>query len=394
MSLHHEKNPLFKSETASLKPKITIDSILTDNNSKEAEEARFIWFCAREESKQTIVKKCSDAREINPIPDTSIEVNFIGAGKTPLEPKRALLESPGVFGEAVMTHFDGEIMPDGCGGLAAKDDQEKNDTPPVNDLGYYIKNNILHPDPVVQSVLSAMTISDYTEKPILATTQDHRTGKVYPVGVYYSWKNEGDVIASKVVLKSIRKEWYDPEEFYANGLPEMSQDRLIPHFIEFLNAADEKQKRLNERFFDLYEASKVQDPPMIALSTSSMPLGTWLPDLGRTPGLVFKIFGPREKSDNGRVCINPEELKDSSSQIDYPISQSLQNHGQEGKPFARTNTILLDTEDIYLSLSLAYKLLRENENVRNWANIEGHQIIVSENEDGIIKNIEVFNPQI
>lgn len=368
------------------RPKITVGSLFGDNRSEGAEEAITIWRTTRKECNLTLVAKCGDSRTVLPNPDTVIDLNIIAAGEPPPRPLEYILQSPGVRNAVVMGHFDGETagkgkMPKGCGGLEAKENQLKNPEI-VSNLDYYITNNIYHPDPIVQALITGTGMMEYSNKPILVTAQNHRTGEIFPIAVFHSWSNKGAVVAQKVVLTSLRPGGrYDPERFYENGIPLLDETDLTSESIQFLNDSREKVIRLQDKFPDLYEISKVQDPLLIDFSTRRMPFATCFPETGGKPGTAFGVFVS-------------EELMTSICQIEYPISQSLKNHGQKGKPFASTNTILIDTEDFTVSYILARKLIAESRVVRDWASIEGHKIITSETTDGVITQIEEFKPNL
>src|SRR3990167_4233430 len=369
------------------RPKITVGSLFGDNRSEWAEEARTIWRATRAEGNLTLVAKCGDSRTVLPNPDTVIDLNIIATGEPPPRPLEYILQSPGVRKAVVMGHFDGETagvgkMPRGCGGLRAKEDQLKNPEIESN-LDYYISNNIYHPDPIVQSLITGTGMLEYSDRPILVAAQNHRTGEIFPIAVIHSWGNKGAIVAQKAVLTSLRHGGrYDPERFYENGMPVLDETDLTSEFIQFLSDSREKMKRLKDKFPDLYETSRVQDPLLIDFSTRSMPFATCFPETGERPGMAFGVF------------VSPEELITSTCQIEYPISQSLKNHGQKGKPFASTNTILIDTEDFTVSDILACKLIAESRVVKDWASIKGHKIIISATTDGVTTEIEEFKPNI
>ena len=385
--------------------RIDAHSLLRDNLSDWANEARSIWLKTRDEKNLTLVEICGDSRTVLPNPDTSIAINYIAVGEAPPRPQRSLLESPGVGRAVVVGHFDGETarprkMPRGCGGLAAKENQTTS-SELVSNLDYYIRSNINHPDPIIQALITARSMFAHTDKPILVAAQDHRTGKIYPIGVYVTYRDEtrgpvfdqGALIARKSVLVCMDERKYDPEVIYETGIPAL-ENHEVPQFSQFLNDADETERRLNDKFPNLYERSKIQDPLLIDFSTSSMPFATCFPETGEEPGLVFEVFGPRERLENGKIAWKPEELIASLPQIDYPISESLVNHGKRNKPFASTNTIRIDTENLETSKELAQRLVAESSVVRQWISISGHKIIISQTSDRVLQGILPFRPNI
>lgn len=379
------------------RPEVNVASILRDNRSEWADEARTIWLATRDAKNLKLVAKCGDARVELPNPDTVIEMSVIGTGEPPKGPLENILVSPGINGAVVMGHYDGEqgIPLKGCGGLAAKENQLKNPAI-VSNLDYFINNNISHPDPIVQSLITGTGMLEYTRKPILIAAQDHRTSEIVPIAAIHSWgENKGSITAQNVVLASLRPGGkYDPETFYENGIPSIN-DADVPEILrDFLYDGHEKVKRIKDKFPTHYEDSKIQDPVLIDFSTSSMPLPTRLPELGGRLASAFGVFVSRKRVSDDEVEIHPEELMISISQIELPITQSLNNHGQVGKSFARTNTILIDTENFSVSRRLAIQLVATCGAVRTWAAIEGHKIIISKTTDGVITRIEEFRPNI
>jgi len=392
--MNHELLPL-KSEgkITENKIKITSESLYNDNHSEEANEARYIWSKAKSYGSLLIVQKCSDARVFLPSPDTSVAINYIAEGCLPPEPQQLLLASPGVAGEVILAHFDGETfqagkMPEGCGGLKAKKDQIETQKMETY-LDKYIEKHIIHPDPILQACFSALETVKYTEKPVFVAAQDHRTGETFPVAAFYSWGDEKEIVAHKDILGSLFGHRYDPASFYRNGIPQIGEDKLAKIFVNFLNEAQEKSRRINDKYPDFYIESSIQDPPLVVLSTNIIPFAACFPRTGAKPGTVFEVFVPRKRVE-ASVSIKEDELEPSLYQIEYPIRQSLQNNGQDGKPFANTNTILIDTEHISLSRTLAYKLCDQIQSVKDWLNIKTHKILISETEKGILSEIKEF----
>jgi len=375
------------------KPVITVNFLLRDNLSEWADEARTIWHATEAAGNQTLVQDCGDSRTILPMPDTIVEIKCIATGKPDHEPQKNILESPGIARVVVMGHFDGETakvkrMPKGCSGLAAKEEDELKSQQLASNLDYYIRNNLSHPDPIVQALITAKSMFACTNKPILAAAQDHRSGEIYPIGLYATYTDgergpdydEAGLFARKSVILCMDKKTYDPKKFYATGIPTLTDDKF-PQYSQFLSDGHENVKRLKIKYQNLYETSRVQDPLIIDYSSSLIPFSTRFPELGEKPGRVFGIFAGYE-------------FKTSSSQIEYPIMQSLKNHRKKGKPFASTNTILIDTENYTDSGELARQLLAESNVVREWAAITEHKLIISETSDGVIAQIEEFKPNI
>lgn len=375
------------------RPEVTVNSLLRDNRSEWADEARTIWQETDKAGNQTLVQDCGDSRNILPRPDTVVEIKCIATGRPDPEPQKKILQNPGIAKVVVMGHFDGETakigkMPKGCAGGAAKESQLKGSQKLESNLDYYINNHLSHPDPIVQALITAKSMFACTDKPILAAAQDHRTGEIYPIGMYATYTDEergpkydeAGLYARKSVILCMDKGTYDPEKFYETGIPTL-EDHKFPQFRQYLEDGHENVRRLKDKFPNLYEASKVQDPLLIDYSPSLIPFAARFPELGEKPGRAFGIFAGYE-------------FITSSSQIEYPILQSLKNHGQIGKPFASTNTILIDSEDFSESHRLATKLVAESYVVREWVSIVGHKIIISRTTDGVIRDINPFKPNI
>lgn len=364
---------------------ITVDSLLEDNHSSIADERRNTWYETRAKGKLIKIRMCSDARGVLPEPDEEVVVHSIASGPS----AGLLLESPGIESAVIMTHFDGDTVlpgkaPEGCGGLKVKENHNlsgKN----TGKIDSYVEKHIFHPDPIIQACISAEQVAGNTDKPVLAAAQDHRDGSIYPLAVYYTYNDSIVRSVNRKISKMLLGHQYNPEVLYEDGIPVIFPDEAFK-FDDFLQQSRQRVRFLKERYPNLHEESKIQDPSLVVLSTCVIPFSTRFPMTGDKPGAVFEVFVPRTRMGSS-IRITPDDLQPSLEQMEYPVKASLDNHGQEGKPFAGTNTILIDTEQMAFSGALALSFVRQEQWIPKWLSLPNHKILVSETTEGVITRI-------
>ncbi|MBI2031966.1 MAG: hypothetical protein HYT08_05110 [Candidatus Levybacteria bacterium] len=382
-------------EISELRTNITIEGLLQDNHSSAAKKRIRTWFETKDAGELDKLRICGDSRVIPPNPDKEIIVNYIAGGSTP-EPASGIVNNPGVKSAIIMTHFDGETAtlkkpPKGCAGLAAKEVQIQNGKSNQK-LDNYVEKHIWHPDPVVQAVISAEELACETEKPVLAATQDHRDGSIFPLAVMYPWNKSVITVAPRRIKKMLHGRRYIPEELYEEGIPTIDVDEGFK-FYDFLEESKRRVLELKDAYPDLYEGSRVQNPSLIAWSTCVVSFQTRFPIIGDRPGTVFQVFVSRTKDDLDNLKISPEDLQSSLEQMEFPVKASLENHAQSRKSFASTNTILIDTEHFAHSVALALRFVRKERSIPRWLELPNHKILVSETTEGVITRIEEFKPR-
>ena len=276
-------------------------------------------------------------------------------------------------------------MPTGCGGLGAKDKALKDKKPAaIKGISYYIDNNISHPDPLIQALLSANKITRDTGKPSLAVAQNHRIGKIFPVGAFMP----GDIPTFAVNTIDLFSK-YNPQNIYEKGIPELKKKDIPDVFSEFLAASEAQVKDLLLNYPNLKEMLKVQNPRMIVLSTEIISAKVRYPKIASFPGILFKLHLPRFKDQNGKLGVKPEILEEICNQVEYPVQHAVDNFGKPNEAFSKTDRLLIETEDITLSRDIATKLAEE-EWMKKWMTLKDHQVLIAQTQEGISQIIEEF----
>ncbi|MEK7186635.1 MAG: hypothetical protein AAB675_04750 [Patescibacteria group bacterium] len=373
---------------------ITPEVLLEDNRSSVAAERIQTWKNAKKNHRLKMILACSDSRIILPDPNTEIVVNYIAAGRMPPNPKHLLLENLMSEAAVVIGHFDGDTinsgqMPRGCGGLALKESHRR-DGKGSRKIDNFVDLRVYDPDPILQAVRSAMHIAGKTKKPVLAVAQDHRNGKIYPIA---SFEHDEDLVKQIFIRGSVLSSLseYNATELYEQGIPAIQLGQVPDNLQEFMALGAERMKSIRMAYPNNYVESEIQDPSLIFISTCLVPFQARFPITGDKPGRVFEVFAPRYKDDSGTLKFSLSDLQPSLEQAEFPIEQSINNHGQDGKSFASTNTILIDTDTMTLSQELASIFVNEHgEFIQNWLRLPGHKIFVSRTTDGILEEIEEF----
>jgi hypothetical protein len=368
---------------------ITPDTLLKDNHTETADKLRAEWMENKRAGELYVLDACGDARVRFPRPEEYVTLKSIAAGGLI---ESVIVSNAGTKFAVVASHFDGETfvpgqMPTGCGGLGAKDKALKEKKPtPIKGIGYYIENNIEHPDPLIKALLTANRIAKETGKPCLAVAQDHRTSKIYPFGVFLPGK--APICAINLIDQLLG---YNPKEMYGNGIPELENSSIPDIFMEFIDACKAQMKELLVNFPNLTEMLRVQNPRMIVLSTEIMSAKIRYPEIAGFPGILFKLHLPRIKNGT-EVSIDPGKLEDVVNQTEYPIQHAVDNFEKPNEPFSKTDRILIETENIDLSRKVALRLAEE-EWMGNWLALPEHQMLIAQTQEGITQLIEQFTLQ-
>ncbi len=373
------------------------EMFLVDNHSKLAEENRAIWKKNQREGNMHGVAGCSDARPTITEPEKSYSILSITAGLTKVFPE--IISSPGIKDFIVTTHFDGATAKpgtaiSGCGGLQEKEAlMARGVNEPPQGVIDYVHNQIDHPDAIVQSVSQAKKISSMMEKPVLAATQDHRTGRVYPIAAF--WRRHGTLLSAineDIDYTIITPSYYNPEEIYKNGLPSIDYENLadgeFKMFYEYIKSNREMVAQLALKYPDIEEKQRVQNPSTIVLTTDQQPARLRYPSLLEEPGSYFRISIPRRKDSIRKTAfIATHDLDQIMNQTEYPVSHAVLHHGDHSKPFSKVGTVFIETSNMELSEGIADEALKKSW-MREWASIEGHKIIAASATGGVIKEIK------
>jgi len=385
MTFHEGPHPEIAKSSENIE--ITRTRLLDDNHSTEADRLRKERNDNKAAHSLYSLDACGDARGLYPLATKSSSIRSIASGGSK---ENKIITDPAVEYAVVASHFDGEIfvpgqMPTGCGGLGALDQALKDKRPtPIKGIYFYIARKIRHPDPLIQALLTANRTTKETGKPSIAVAQNHRIGKILPIGTFLPEKAPN----CNVNLIDLLSE-YDPKEIYAKGIPELEKSKIPDVFKEFLEASETQVKDLLLNYPDLKEMLKVQNPRIIIISTELISARVRYPKIANFPGLIFKIHLPRVKDEDGRPSVKPELLDEICYQMEYPIQHSVDNFENQNEAFSKTDRFLIETEDIALSRHIATKLAEE-ECLKKWMTLKGHQVLIAQTQEGITQLMEEF----
>lgn len=359
------------------------DLLWQDNRSQKANDMRENY--ERNAASGLLIgeEACGDARTILPLPEKAVPIRSISTAG----PKDyGVFRDPKIGLAVAITHFSGDTleigkMPRGCGGLGAKFAVEQLSS---EGIGNYVRSNIVHPDPIVQALVTARRITKESGKPSLAAVQDHLTTKLYPIAVFLTpvdYKSHVDLI--DLAIK------YDPEIIYADLIPTLKESDIPDIFREFLDAANNQMKNLLMGYVNFKENQKVQNPRMVVLSTEPRSMRVRYPTTAERPGIAFKLHVPRERLESGKISINPAVLDDIVEQAQYPFEHSANHYGDPSEDFSETDIFLVETGDIDVSSQIVNRIVREKW-MQKWLSQQGHGIWIAETNEGITTRIEPF----
>lgn len=368
---------------------ITPQSLYEDAHSLETIRGIQQWEEARRNRDITVWMGCSDARLIIPYKNSISARSIATAGAK--EPYDKLVESDMVKRVVILAHHDGDTVmpgarPTGCGGLGAKADAEMAKS--ERRIARFVGEHVQHPDVIMQAWISGLTIAERTGKPVLAVTQDHLTGIMYPLGAF---TNSGQVIRSGVSVRKLLEGQYDPAQIYANGLPVLPENAIPDDVRDILEENRKQVVDVNQEYPNLrHLAKKQRQARMVVFSTEIRSMRLRFPQTSDIPGTIFKLHIPRQDI-GGATYIPKEVLESSLDQAEYPIHYAVENYGRPQEQFSLTDRFLIETNDIEMSKHLAHQLLQE-EWMQDWAALADHRIIVAQTQGGIPNIIDYYQP--
>ncbi len=365
--------------------KITAESLYADNKSAIAQQNITIWHENAQAGRLIQTNSCDDSRQVIPGLPESVHVQTIGTGGSK-EAYKGLTTNRAVRAVVNAAHHAGNtvaprIVPKGCGGLGAKEDMQKSgQRGHTEGIGHYIENDIYHSDVTVQSCVSAFELSDMSDKPVLAATQDHLTGFIYPlVGFWTKGNTRYNIHNRSITLEDLlRPEKYNPAKIYQDGLPIIDEYDLPDVFLEYLEANKKEVTELHEKYPDFRQRQETQNPTTVVLSTDIRPLRLRFPENFDTPGSVFRGSLPRRKYVNGAeiaVEIPERDLVRAVNQLQYPIEH-----------FSNVENLIIDTRNYQFSLDLMGSFMTKPW-MRDWREIGGKQVILIESQGGRVSRI-------
>lgn len=355
---------------------ITVESLLSDNRSPEAEKRRTEWEENRENKRLTLLATCSDARIITPNPTSSVVVRSIAAGRS-LEPFGKLISHKSIDNVHIMGHHAGNAViegeaPKGCGGLGIKEDQVKHDKVPHSEVEEWVAENVCHPDSLYHAFIKASDVQEFTDKEILLSTQDHLDHTIYPMAGFLGG------LQAPIHYEDFSQ--YKSSDIYRKGIPSLPSSELIgTSFDDYLKKYYEEQ--LPKHLFDYSEhdrtSQEVQSPRILLVTTNVRPPEVCYPELTRRPNKVFVETLAREKI-NDEIVITDKDIRNVVTQAMYPISH-----------FPKLKTLFIETGDIEQSIKIA-RAFEERTWFTPWMESKSTQIIIGESKAGKLQDIRKY----
>lgn len=355
---------------------ITVEAILEDNRSSEAEKRRDEWNENRENKKLTLLNTCSDARIVIPNPMSTAVIRSIAAGRS-LEPFGKLITHKSVDNVHIMGHHAGNtvtngVAPRGCGGLGVKEDQMNHGKVPHSEVEEWVSENVCHSDSLYHAFVKASDVQEFTDKEILLSTQDHLDHTIYPMAGFLGG------LKSPIHYEDFSQ--YNSGDIYKSGIPSLPSSELQGTSFE-----DYLDRYFNDQLPNLLDSysehdrtsQEVQDPRMLLITTNVAPSEVLYPRLSRKPNRIFVETLAREKIQD-ELVITDAGVKDVIAQAQYPISH-----------FANINTVFIETGDITKS-SIIAKRLTDKAWFQPWMERRGTQIIVGETKAGKLEDLKKY----
>ncbi|MCL6096554.1 MAG: hypothetical protein M1444_02605 [Patescibacteria group bacterium] len=379
--------------------RITPEMLLLDNKSQDSRRLRIEWNALRADGQLALEWDCDDARNHMSLRIAQIRSISTGGDEESYESYEGLYNDNGVRIIAVVFHYDKETekkgkAPEGCGGQGVKGKQQANEAPTLGGAYGYVDKKIAHRDPLIQVLKSADQISKYTSKPILAAARDHLSGRISPVAFFQQREGEPQLIYSAVRVGNVLDGSYKPEEIYANGVPVLDKsDPILKDFFMYFAENDYEVRKLAEKYPDLRDRMKVQNPDALVISTQVRPLRSKYYTTFEDPNKAFEITIARcRKTLEASTRITNKAIQEVLEQAHYAMTHALDNRGKEGKEFRDTRTVLIETTHIDESRKIA-QALAETEFGARWLSEENDVIIAEVRGGEIVDNkIGYFKP--
>ena len=323
-----------------------------------------------------------------------LSIRTIAAAGDP-KPFKYMIDHPSVKFGVTLGHYDsslqvsGEVLP-GCGGEAEKAKRINVVEAAPDDVAQgYVDRHIESHDVVYQTLRTAWKTAQLSNsgKPILAGLLDTITYRIIPIGYFNGNGREYIGIIPFDEVAGKQRQIITPEL-----LSEIDISRIPPALQRLLiNNRNMSDQLVHTPIFEEFRKSqKVQNPPLVLVSTSVIPIGVRYPGLN-TPNTVFKAGLPFVKSDEGGAqTLEEADIKRVIAQVHYPISHTLT--AKEGQVFYGTRTILIETPKMEMSQHIMGEL-RRRDWFKKWEIEKGGKIIIAEVQSGKIQSIQDVEPR-
>lgn len=372
-----EKGPQKDLEFIAVRESFNPTTLYNDNNSELANKNRDSFWEAKLKGKVFIVQICSDSRSEAPKGRCIYVPSVATAGS-----RRAyneMMNYKGVGAIINIVHVDGETvepakMPKGCGGLGVK--EASLEDPSILEgntmLDGYVETRIPSKDPLIQDYFYSEMMANYSNKPVLAAVQDHRTKLIVPV---FYFEPGGRKIISPVPLRYMTEKNYNQEKIYREGLPTLELNEIPDEMVqEFLYLSEKHAGDLRLKNPDLYEKTKKQNPGVVVMSTEKLRAGERYPNLLEEPGSYFSIHLARE---GDWKVVDRIATKLGVAQAKYPLEHF------------DVHTVLVETPGLNQSKGIAREL-EETIIEEKWKLKSNFQIIATESNAARTTSAEIY----
>jgi hypothetical protein len=307
--------------------------------------------------KLQLLKKCADARVhcILPAEDTAHFTTIAAAD--PRIFKQAYIHPS--YGSIIdFTHFaggTGEFPPSGCGGYAEWLKLMSQGSENVTELQSYVMSEISTADPLLASFQDAMAIATMTDKPVFFGSLDHLTAQLYISGLAVNLSGTPNYYSS------VDFNNYNPQAAYANGFPVLDpgqiQNREWAQELERINTRNtEQQRKIFQANPHFTESQRVQNPPLIFVTDQPHSLRLIIPEVADLPNSDFALRVVKTKLKGQPVTVDTKKV---IAQLEYPIGHSVKAQDEGSGPFHDSKQLLITTENIELSQSIAKDACRQ-----------------------------------
>lgn len=355
-----------------LREEVSITSLLEDNSSPRAIEGRTAHAANKAARRLILVSRCSDSRNLSTEPEREAVIRSVGGAPNFDSFSPALLD-PIYSGVVLESHFSGKNKiegqsPEGCGGRALKD-KLLNGRQPQSDIELWVNEHLAHSDLILDLFERSEQVSKQGGKDLLLIARDLLDQTIYPVMAF---------LKEPVTPPTINMQEYDPSVVYKNGIPHLTSDQLRDSvFEDYLN--DYYSKRFPDLYkFGLFDriSQLKQNPEVLLLTTETMPVEIWLPNLAEAPGRIFvETLARTRNPKTGRIEVAEEDLTCVVKQTDIPFDN-----------FPNLKTIIILTEETAQSQKV-FTRLRQKDKFKRWAEDSGHTLIVGQIDNGVLNEI-------
>lgn len=369
--------------------------LMKENSSPKAQSLIKNWLYLKEVKDLFVFHSCDDAREADGVKIFNtpgiISIRSIAAANVfggDDDFFKWIYQAPSVRAIGVAGHYDGSSYkedeePLGCGGHGEKRKigrEEANTSRKTASAEDYVRNLIVHEDPLKQAIVSAIRTASIVDIPVVAGLVDHSNLSFKPVMIIEDY---GKKIRTAVSLEDLLSS--DNKLLYKHGIPELSFDLSNPDWLYSLRQGNQEVvKRLPANF---YLKQAVQDPHTVVISTDIRPMSIRLPYTFGENNTGFVITLPYLKDINRTINITNRAIDQSLAQANYPLGHAIK--AQAGQPFNKTRNVLIETPDLDISRRFAKKLLQKDWG-QQWLEAKRGQILVAQVNSAKTNFLEKF----